>query len=161
LLERIRRYFDEHLAPATAAHSEASREQACRLATAALLVEMSRADHEVRVVERDAVARSVRKAFDLGAAETAELVALAEAEAAEATSLYDFTRLVNDGFDLPTKEHVVELLWRVAYADGHVDKYEEHLVRKIADLIHVSHGSFIRAKLAAEASVSPRDGDRL
>ena len=55
--------------------------------------------------------------------------------------------LPNDSFDLETKEHIVELLWQVAYADGAVDKYEAHLVRRIADLIHVSHRSFIAAKL--------------
>ena len=150
MLDRIRQFFDENLALATRPEeSEAAREEACRLATAALLVEMSRADYTVREIERGAVVDAVRKAFGLGAEETAELIELAEAEADEATSLYDFTQLVNDGFDLPTKEHVVELLWQVAYADGHVDKYEEHLVRKIADLIHVPHRAYIRAKHVA------------
>jgi uncharacterized tellurite resistance protein B-like protein len=157
MLDRIRRFFDQNLgqlSSGSATAGDGTREHAYRLATAALLVEVSRADFEVCEIEQASVENAIRRAFDLSLAETRELVELAEAEAAEATSLYQFTRLVNDSFDLETKEHIVELLWQVAHADGSVDKHEEHLVRRIADLIHVPHRAFIRAKHRA-ASSSP------
>jgi len=147
MLTRIQQFFERHIAdPGAATRSEAERERSYQLATAALLIEMSRADDVVHAVERTAVAQAVRQAFDLDEEGTAELVRLAEAQADQATSLYEFTRLINANFDARQKEHVVELLWHVAYADGELDKYEEHLVRKIADLIYVPHIAFIRAK---------------
>lgn len=142
----IKRFFDANLTAATEAGSPVEQEHAYRLATAALLIEMTRADHEVKGVERDAVIHAVQRAFELDSAQTEELIALAEQEADEATSLFEFTRLINRHFDAKQKEHFVELLWHVALADGELDKYEEHLVRKVADLIYVPHLAYIRAK---------------
>jgi uncharacterized tellurite resistance protein B-like protein len=93
----------------------------------------------------------MQRAFELDASQTAELLTLAEQDANEATSLFEFTRLINKHFDAEQKQHFVELLWHVALADGEIDKYEDHLVRKVADLIHVPHLSFIRAKHDAMA----------
>ena len=149
MLASIKRFFDLKLAAATESGTPAEQEHAYRLATAALLIEMTRADYDVKSVERDAVTRAVQRVFGLDAAETAELVALAEEEADAATSLYEFTRLINDNFEPEQKEHIVELLWQVALADGEIDKYEDHLVRRVADLIHVPHAVFIRAKHTA------------
>lgn len=153
MLASIKRFFDINLTAAVQARSAAEQERAYRLATAALLIEMTRADYEVKKVERDAVTRAVQRAFGLNVEETAELVALAEREADEATSLYEFTRLINDNFAPEQKEHIIELLWQVALADGEIDKYEDYLVRKVADLIHVPHLTFIRAKHTAMESV--------
>jgi uncharacterized tellurite resistance protein B-like protein len=148
----IKRFFDANLTAAAAqANSPAEQEHAYRLATTALLIEMTRADHQVKGVERDAVIHAVQQAFELDSAQTEELIALAEQEADQATSLFEFTRLINRHFDAKQKEHFVELLWHVALADGELDKYEEHLVRRVADLIHVPHLSYIRAKHRAVA----------
>lgn len=146
MIDSIKRFFDANLTAASEAGSPAEQEHAYRLAGAALLVEMTRADHDVKGIERDAVARAIERAFELDASETDELLALAEREADSATSLYEFTRLINRHFDADQKVHFVELLWHVALVDGELDKYEEHLVRKVADLIHVPHRSYIRAK---------------
>ncbi len=151
MFDSIKRFFDANLMAATEASSPARQEHAYRLATAALLIEMTRADHDVKGIERDAVADAVRRAFELNSSETEELLALAEKEADHATSLYEFTRLINHHFDAEQKAHLVELLWHVALADGEIDKYEEHLVRKVADLIHVPHLSYVRAKHRAIA----------
>ena len=145
----IKRFFDANITAATQAGNPADQERAYQLATAALLIEMTRADHDVKSVERNAVTQAVQRAFELDAAQTEELLALAEEEADTATSLYEFTRLINRHFDAKQKEHIVELLWHVALADGEIDKYEDHLVRKVADLIYVPHLAFIRAQHSA------------
>lgn len=150
MLKAVRDFFERNVQGGLAEQSEAEREHAYQLATAALLMEISRADREIDAVERDAVVGAVRKAFGLEIAETDALVELAEQEAEDATSLYEFTRLINDNFDDRQKQHVVEMLWQVAFADGNADKYEEHLIRRIADLIHVPHKGFIRAKLKVQ-----------
>ena len=146
MLQALSRLFrpppHESAGPAVAT----DRDHACRIAGAALLVEMSRADHEVTGVERGAIERALRHVFELDPAGAAELYREGERHADEATSLYQFTRLINDHFRPDEKENLIELLWFVAYSDGALDKYEEHLVRRVADLIYVSHGAFIRTK---------------
>ncbi len=154
MFDSIKRFFDTNLVAAADASNPARQERAYKLASAALLIEMTRADQDVKGIERDAVADAVRRAFALNVSETEELLALAEKEADHATSLYEFTRLINHHFDPEQKAHLVELLWHVALADGEIDKYEEHLVRKVAGLIHVSHRAYIRAKLRAIAATS-------
>ena len=147
MIRAFQRLFESTLATAAGAAEGEEREHGYHVATAALLVEMMRADHEVRSGEREAVLRALAAAFDdLSPEETRDLLARAEERADDATSLYEFTRHINRQLDHEQKAHVVELLWRVAYADGGLDKYEEHLVRRIADLIHVPHSVFIRMK---------------
>lgn len=154
MFDSIKRFFDANLTAATEGGSPARQEHAYKLASAALLIEMTRADHDVKGIERDAVADAVRRAFELSSSESEELLALAEKEADQATSLFEFTRLINHHLDPEQKAHLVELLWHVALADGEIDKYEEHLVRKVADLIHVPHRAYIRAKHQAIAATS-------
>jgi uncharacterized tellurite resistance protein B-like protein len=155
VLKAMRRVFEDLLVSARADPDPTQAEHAYQLATATLLVEMTRADFEIRAEEQTAVEDAIRRAFRLSAAETAELVERANAEADHATSLHEFTRLINEHFSPEQKFHVIELLWRVAYADGKIDRYEEHLVRKIAELVYVPHREFIRAKLRARESSDP------
>lgn len=156
MIRKIREFFDASIAAATGANAEVEQEHAYQLATAALLIEISRADYEVKGIERAAVTKAIQRAFELDREQTDELVSLAELQADEATSLYEFTRLINRHFSGKQKEHIVELLWHVAYADGELDRYEEHLVRKIADLIYVPHLTYIRAKHNAKKRLENR-----
>ena len=147
MIRAFQRLFESTVATAARSAEVGEREHGYHVATAALLVEMMRADYEVQPEERDAVLRALGAAFDdLSPDETRDLLARAEERADDATSLYEFTQHINRQFDPEQKAHVVELLWRVAYADGDLDKYEEHLVRRIAGLIHVPHSVFIRMK---------------
>jgi len=143
VLGAIQEFFRSKINSQDAAQDDQRRLQ---LATAALLFEMLRADHDEHPQERRTLEAALRKCFDLGRDETLELAALADTEAANAVSLYQFTGLINRHFAPHRKIRVVEMLWQVAYADGRLDPYEEALVRKIADLIHVPHRDFIRAK---------------
>ncbi len=127
----------------------ASAEHALRLATAALLVEMSRQDDTIHEAEREAIANALRTKFDLSPDEVSELYTLAEAEVKEAIDYYQFTSLLKEHFTPAQKEKVVELMWQVAAADGHIDKYEEHMVRRIAELLYLTQTEYIRAKYRA------------
>lgn len=144
MLAKIRTFFEQHLVPPDSDGEDA--EHALRLAVAALLLEMTRMDYEVTVQERAAVTTAVREHLGLTPEEAQELIHCAEAERAEATDYYQFTALINQVYTPEQKRQLVELLWRIAYADEALHRYEEHLVRKIADLLHVPHGVFIAAK---------------
>ena len=151
MLDALKTFIDTQLGvidnPASAADET---ERGYKFATAMLLVEMTRADHEVKEQERAAVAAAIEKGFGLATEETRQLVALADAEIDHTTCLHEFTRTLNDHLSVDKKRHVVELLWQVAFADGEVDKYEDHFVRKIADLLHLRHRDLIQAKHRAE-----------
>jgi len=152
MLKSVQRFYNDFLNPRPAPGGVTSQEadaRSLRLATAALLIEVTRADDQVVEVEQAVVARALRETFGLSDAETAELVELADAQAREATSLYQFTHLIDKGFDPDKKRGVVALLWRVVFADSRMEAHEEALVRKVADLIHVPHEDFINTKLAA------------
>ena len=125
-------------------------EAALKLATAALLIEISRADFEVAEEEKKAIEHALRESFGISDAETKELIALAEEEVDEAISLYEFTRLVDESFTPDQKKHIVGLLWQVAFSDDRLEEREEYLIRKIAKLLHVTHADFIDEKLKAK-----------
>lgn len=128
-----------------------------RLAVATLLVEIARADFEVDSAERTAIRRMLASAYGLDPETARSLVAEAERAAEEVVSLYEFTRRLNEELSPPEKVEIIEMLWRVAFADGRLDKYEEHLVRKAADLLYVPHRRFIRAKLKIEGEPPPAE----
>jgi uncharacterized tellurite resistance protein B-like protein len=146
MLNAIRDFFEQHIdAPAAQGDGRHSIE----LATAALLVEVVRLSGGIKPAEREVVLRAVRDKFGLRSGEAEALVRLAEDEARESTDHYQFTSLVNQGFSQAQKQQVVELMWQVAYADRELSDYEQHVIRKIADLLHVSHRAYIAAKLRA------------
>ncbi|MCP4044117.1 MAG: TerB family tellurite resistance protein [Gammaproteobacteria bacterium] len=146
MINTIRQFFDQHILTDGSGGDGDDFEHRQRLATAALLIEMTRADFSVTDAEQQALVKTVRRIYGLNEEETHELVRLAGEELDNATSLYQFTTLINQNFSPAQKRHVVELLWEMAYADGTLNKYEEHLVRKVADLIYVSHAVFIQTK---------------
>lgn len=146
MLADIRKFLDKHLGPASSA---AVDKHTIEVATAALLVEIVRMDGDVDPVERDAVLRAVRGKFHLTDEQAQTLIDLAEREARDANDYYQFTSIINKRFTQPQKVRVVELLWKVAYADRQASPYEEHLIRKLADLLYVEHRDYITAKLRA------------
>ena len=149
MIDRIRQFFEAHLSPDST--NGDSQEHRLRLACAALLIEVSRADYEVTAEEMTAISRAVRKTFGLSVAETVELIQLAEEEVEGATSYHEFTSLINDSYSKEQKIQLLERLWEVVFADAEMEKYEEHLVRKLADLLYLPHSQFIATKLRAQA----------
>ena len=116
-------------------------------ACAALLVEIAFADKDFDDTEKDSLRETLVKTYGLKEEEIEEIIQDADRSVEESTSLYGYTRIVNDEFNYEDKLDLIRNLWKVAYADGNLDKYEEHLLRKISDLIHVSHSDFINIKL--------------
>ena len=150
MLKSLKTFFDGSIAATTPGADDASEGQ-LRIATAALFVEMTRADFEAHDIESQAVIESLRTTLGIDEAAAHRLLELAEAEAEEAIELFQFTRLVDSEFTASQKIEIVENLWAVAMADDHIDHREEHLVRKVADLLHVPHREFIEAKKRARA----------
>lgn len=148
MLKAIRDFFDANMRSRQG--SAVDSDHGLKLATAALLVEVTRADSTVQEEERRAVDEALEEVFALDEEERRELVALAELELRDAASLFQFTHIIDKEFDLGRKIAIVEMLWRVVYSDACKDHHEEHLVRKISELLHVPHTAFIMARHRAE-----------
>lgn len=146
MIDRFKKFFDQTLMPDDGADNS-GRELGIEYATAALLIELARADFEEDDLERSLILAMLRDTFDLDDSVLDELLELAESGADEAHDVYQFTQLVNDQYDYEDKQKLIEKLWRVAFADGRLDRYEEQFIRKVAGLIHVAHGDFIKAKV--------------
>lgn len=116
------------------------------LAAAVLMVEISMADSDIGKDERRIMMNALQKSFKLPEDEARTIIELAEQEVDHAISLHNFTSLINRTLSRKDKVRIIEILWEVAFADQVLDKYEEYFVRKIADLLYVSHQDYIRTK---------------
>ena len=148
MLRTLKDLFDSIVAPPSGAAAP-DREHTLQLATAVLLVEVMRSDADIGDAERAAVVAALGQTFTLSPDELQRLVELAERTARESHDLHSFTSRVNDTFDMPDKVRIVEHMWRVAYADGHLNAHEQHVLWRVADLLHVPHGAYINAKMRA------------
>jgi uncharacterized tellurite resistance protein B-like protein len=130
------------------------REGALRLATAALMVEVARADHVFEKSELVRLLELIELHFALSSEDAADLIDSAATSAEDSVHLHDFTQLLHEHLIESEKARIVGLLWQVAYADGRLDKYEDSLVLKISDLLYVSRGRVMRLKHDAEMSAN-------
>lgn len=128
--------------------TEIAPDRRLQLAAVALLIETGRADHARDEREQQAIRTAAKQVFGLQEQELDELVAEAHAQQSAATSLYEFTSLINQHYADGEKYQLIRLMWQVAHADGNIDRYEDHLIRKVAELLYLPHSQFIRAKLS-------------
>lgn len=116
---------------------------------ASLLYETARVDHDVKDVDLQSAADSLRELLALPEEQAQALLSLAANPRQRPTSYHPLVKVVNKQFSAEQKQRLVEHMWRVAHADDDIDMYEDHLVRKIAELLYVPHSEFISAKLRA------------
>lgn len=152
MLNKISRFIERHLRPGDASNILSAHQK--HLAVAALLVEVAMADHRFSSDELESLTRALTRKYALPEDEIAELISLAKSESHHATSLHQFTQIVNQHCAPNEKFDLVKAMWEMAYADGDLDKYEDYLIRKVADLIHLPHSEFIRAKSLAKATLT-------
>ena len=132
----------------------ADRDMAVRLATAVLLIDVAWADHVFHKSELDRLQQLIESHFGIDPERVAELVRAASEEADELVSIFEFTQTLHKYLDEKEKARIVSMLWQVAYADGELHKYEDSLVLKISDLLHVSRGRVMRLKHDAELAAN-------
>ncbi|NLF55705.1 MAG: TerB family tellurite resistance protein [Thauera phenolivorans] len=151
MLKTLKQLFDTLAAPSPASDA-AVGEHTLQLATAVLLVEVMRADHECSRAERETAIAGLRVKFGLGEDEVERLFELAETTSQDAPDLYGFTSKLNRGFSIEQKLHMIEYLWQVAFADGQLSHLENHLMLKLGDLLYIPRGDFVAAKQRARAA---------
>ena len=121
------------------------------VAACALLLEMSNIDGEFSDIEKTNIISILKKNFHLSDENAAALLEASNEELKNSNDLWKFASLINKNYSIGEKESIIEMIWRVAYADGHLDKHEDYLVHKLAKLLRLSHKQLIEAKLKAKA----------
>ena len=149
MINRIKLFFDEKLSGIGQDNTVIQDEHQLHLASAALLFEVIRADLETSDSELDALKRILKEQYAIADHELEELAELAEQQSNASTSLYEFTRLINDHYAAAQKHSIISSMWKIAVADGNIDKYEENIIRRVAELLYIPHREFIKAKLDA------------
>ena len=144
MIEKIKNLFSKKVLEV-----EADSTSAEQLATAALLIEVMVIDGNLDPDETQSFAATLSRMLDLSNQQVDELIELSQAEVREAISLYQFTSEINKHFDHNKKLSLMTAMWRVAFADGHLDKHEENIIRRVADLLHIRHSEYIRCKQLA------------
>jgi len=145
MIDKIKSFFSKNVLEA-----ETEITSPDQLATAALLIEVMVIDGDLDDQEMQAIAGTLSNMLDLSKEQIDQLIELSKEEVAEATSLYQFTKEINEHFDIEKKLSLMTAMWRVAFADGHLDKYEENIIRRVADLLHIRHSEYIRCKANAK-----------
>ena len=144
MITKLQQFFNQYLGEDT--ENRIPLERRLQMAAAALMVEMLHVDAHIASEEDEKLRTILQRRFRLDATEIDVLIDLARREKRDATDYYTFTSLINEHYTQQQKINLVEDLWQLAYADHRLDKYEEHLLRRLAELLHVPHRDFIRTK---------------
>ena len=132
-----------------------SKKSELELTYASLLIEVINSDNKFDDRERDKLLEILSSKLDIHKEELDNFTELAQKQSEDSTSLYEFTREINDQYEYEEKVSLITDLWGIAYSDGKLDKYEDYVIRKIADLIYVSHADFIKSKLKVKNAINP------
>jgi uncharacterized tellurite resistance protein B-like protein len=130
--------------------SDADPARLVTLAAAALLLEVSWADHDISEAELANIGAALQNTFGLTEADTTELLAQSRRDHQESVGVFGYTRAINESWEEPAKFDLLVALWRLALSDDDLNRREEQVIRKIADLLYLSHARFIEAKLRAK-----------
>ena len=147
MLDQLKKLF-----AAPASENQEPDNHQLAVAATALMVQLSRADHNEDERELQTIVDCAVKAHQVTRDEAEAILKDALDHADDATSIYEFTGQINEHLDQNAKQSLLESIWRVAFADGRIDKYEEHLIRRMADLLHLNHREYMQARHRAENS---------
>tara|TARA_B100000929_G_scaffold198031_1_gene157171 strand:- start:1563 stop:2033 length:471 start_codon:yes stop_codon:yes gene_type:complete len=146
MLKKIKKYISELGDKSIESPNQDQKEIEVNNACAALLIETALADKVFNEEEMNSMKQTLKEVYKVDEKDIEELINESEKKVSESTSLYEYTRLINDLCDYQDKLKLISNLWAIAFADDNLDKYEEHLIRKVSDLIHVSHSDYITQK---------------
>jgi len=143
MLSKIKDFFQENIAIEEKISDKVHNKNKVAIATCALLLEMAHTDDEFSGIEESEIKKIMQSEFGLSDNKMQEIINLSNEERKESLDLWQFTNLINESYSKEQKIQVIELIWRIIYADNKVDKYEEYLIRKLSYLLNVDHKDMI------------------
>ena len=123
-----------------------------QIATAALFIEIAKADGEISADERKKIVKNMEEMFDLDDECVENLIKLSEQRVNESISVYEFSSIINENFSREEKYQLMKNLWKIVYADNHLDQYEDRLMKIIGSTLNLDHKDVIDAKLEVKAN---------
>jgi uncharacterized tellurite resistance protein B-like protein len=151
MLDIVKRFFSKTTEEDSRTSGQAT-EHDIRVATCALLVEIARIDQEFTQDEMETLLAILKENYGLSKEYAGALIIEAEKELEESVDLWQFSRLINENYSNEEKIEIIETLWRIVYVDGKMNKYEHYLMNKMKNLLRLSHGQLIDAKLKVKYS---------
>jgi len=153
MIDLVKKFFTKR------SHDDSSNQRGqrphdIRIATCALLLEMSNIDGEFSALERESIISIMKRNFDLSDEHATTLLEASNEELKGSIDIWQFTNLINQNYSIEEKIRVVEIVWDVVYADGKLEKHEDYLVHKLATLLRLTHKQLIEAKLKMKKSGS-------
>ena len=145
ILEALKNLFEDK-----STFKETAEDEGLGIAAGVLMLEIARADDEIDDLEKELVIEGIKNILHQTSHEINEVFQKVIAVVEESVSFFEFTSLINDSCSRKEKYDLLVILWKVAYADGQLDKYEEYYIRKIKDLLYLSQSDFIKAKIEAK-----------
>lgn len=146
MLNRILKIFEPPQGEPTVL-SEQEKEKRKAVAACALLVEIAQSDGSISDVEMQRIVEILESHYGLTGEDAQEIIDTAKKELDESVQMWAFTRLINDNYSIEEKIEVIEMIWHVVYADGKLDRHEDHLVHRLARLLNLTHKQLIEAKI--------------
>jgi len=154
MLKKIKEYISDLGHESDEMHIKGEKDkEIINNACAALLIETALADKVFNEEELSSMKQTLKIVYKVKEKDINELINESKKKVSESTSLYEYTRLINDLCDYEDKLRLISNLWSIAFADQQLDKYEEYLIRKISDLLHISHKDFIQQKLLVKETL--------
>lgn len=126
-------------------------EKRVQIATCALFLEVANSDDDFSVEEKEFIESTMKEKFALDDKTVSELIDLSLKQTEKSVSLYEFTEIINQIFEQDSKFEILKNLWRLVFADGTLDKYEEYFIRKISGNLHMEHSDMIAAKIEVKS----------
>jgi len=126
-----------------------------QVATCVILLEVAKSDDEFSSIEKATIAAIFKKEFEISAEAIEEMMEIAKRKQEESIDLWEFTHLINENYSIEEKKKIVEVAWRVIYADDRLNSYEDHFVHKLAKLLQLRHSDLIEAKLKVKYENRP------
>jgi uncharacterized tellurite resistance protein B-like protein len=150
MINKLKEFFKHEIAFNTSGGSKEQQQHSLEQACALLLMEVSNADFEQSDVEKEKIKQVLQSLFSLSDEKLAELFEYSKQASKDTTSVHPFTSMINDSYEYDQKVNLLGLMWKVAYVDDELDKYEEAVIRKVSELLYISHSDYIKVKHQAE-----------
>jgi uncharacterized tellurite resistance protein B-like protein len=146
MIDLVKKFFGRSVGNRVAEQVE-GRCHSIQVATCAVLLEMAKIDSEFNKEEQEGLISILKTRYDLSDKDTEELIQASNQELEGSIDLWRFTNLINRNYATDEKLRIIETVWEIAYADGKLDKHEDYLLHKLAELLHLTHKQLIDAKL--------------
>jgi uncharacterized tellurite resistance protein B-like protein len=145
MIDLVKKFLGKSSSDVSGAEKETTSHDV-RIATCALLLEMAHIDGEFSELERESIINIIKKDYDLSDEHAVALIEAAGEELKRSIDLWKFARLINQNYSTDEKIEIIEMVWKVIYTDGKLDKHEDYLVHKLANLLRLTHKELIDAK---------------